>query len=152
MCLFFLSKRVGDMIDARQLQASILLVDDDDTIRRSLSLLLKDAGARVSLAENGHAACEKALLAWRSGEPFAVILMDIQMPVLDGLAATRRLRDAGYPGTIIAHSGNWAEDFRETCLQAGCDDYINKLLGWQEMIDVLSNHCERRRSPSTLVS
>ena len=89
------------------------------------------------------------MAAAKSGQSFALILMDLRMPVLDGFAATRRLREQGYRGVIIAHSGDWTDEVREACLRAGCDGYVNKLLGWQETFKVLSGHLESRHVAGT---
>lgn len=138
------------MIGQQRHSANVLVVDDERPIRRLVSLLLKQAGARVSVAENGEAAYAQASAAWKSGDPFDVILMDLEMPVLDGLQATRKLRAEGYAGTIVAYTGSRAGNVRERCLRAGCDDYVNKLLGCQEIVKLVSHYLERRRFPETV--
>ena len=66
--------------------------------QRIISLILSNAGFQVTIAENGQVACDKALAALNEGKPFDLILMDMQMPVMEGYEATRRLRAAGYTG------------------------------------------------------
>jgi len=109
-----------------QLDCRVLLAEDGPDNQRLLSLVLKKAGAEVTLAENGLIAHDKALAAMNAGNPFDIILMDMQMPVMDGYTATKRLREAKYEGPIVALTANTMAGDKEKCLQAGCDEYANK--------------------------
>jgi len=117
-----------------RLDCHVLLVEDGLDNQRLVSLLLKKWGARVTVANDGQEAVAKALLAMRGaavGEgaeegPFDVILMDMQMPVMDGYEATRRLRQEGFSRPIIALTAYAMTDDRRKCLDAGCDDYLSK--------------------------
>ena len=104
----------------------ILVAEDWPDNQRLLSCVLGKAGAEVAVAKNGQIACETALAANDRGEPFDVILMDMQMPVMDGYAATRELRAAGYDGPIVALTANAMSGDEETCRAAGCDAYATK--------------------------
>lgn len=102
----------------------ILVVDDGESNRELVRLVLEEAGARVSEASNG----EEALHAV-TGRGFAVVLMDMQMPVMDGLAATRCLRERERDSEripILAMTANAMAGDRERCLAAGMDDYMTK--------------------------
>jgi len=112
--------------------ANVLLVEDGDTNRKLIKLLLEKAGAQVATAENGEVGCQIALR-----QPFDVILMDMQMPVLDGYSASRRLRDAGLILPIIALTAHAMAGDREKCLEAGCSDYLMKPIDADRMIDVI---------------
>ncbi len=104
----------------------VLLVEDGPDNQRLIALLLEKAGASVELADNGRIGLEKALARAQAGETFDVILMDMQMPEMDGYEATRRLRAAGYRGPVIALTAHAMAKDRQQCLEAGCDEYITK--------------------------
>lgn len=101
----------------------VLLAEDGDDNRRLLTHLLRAAGAHVETARNGFEACSH-VEATRA--PFSVILMDLQMPELDGLGAVRRLRAAGCRTPIVALTANNRPNDRDACIEAGCDDYLVK--------------------------
>jgi PAS domain S-box-containing protein len=104
----------------------ILLAEDGPDNQRLISFHLRRAGAAVEIVGDGRAALDRALAADRSGDPYDVVLMDVQMPEMDGLAATRALRQAGYRGAILALTASAMSGDRERCLEAGCDDYAAK--------------------------
>jgi CheY-like chemotaxis protein/HPt (histidine-containing phosphotransfer) domain-containing protein len=104
----------------------ILLVEDGDDNRRLLVHFLATAGARVETASDGEAGVATALRKHAAGTPFDLVLMDMQMPVLDGYAAANRLRAAGYRHPIVALTADAMAADRERCLSAGCDDYCAK--------------------------
>jgi len=99
--------------------------------------LLTRAGAEVTLAENGQRAIELAQAATNDEQPFDVILMDMQMPILDGYDATRQLRASGYQGPIAALTAHAMSGDREKCVAAGCDHYITKPLKRDELLDLV---------------
>jgi signal transduction histidine kinase/CheY-like chemotaxis protein len=130
-----------------RLSGRILLAEDGPDNQRLISAVLRRAGAQVALAENGEAAVHCALAAWEEDEPFDVILMDMQMPVLDGYGATRALRRAGYSGLIIALTAHAMAQDRERCLEAGCDDYATKPIDHRQLIATIEARLSARPVP-----
>jgi CheY-like chemotaxis protein len=118
------------------LLARVLIADDGSDNRRLLAHLLAVAGARVEQAGDGHEAVRMALEADAAGDPVGVVLMDLQMPGLDGYAATRRLRAAGYTRPIVAVTAHAAGEDRAACLEAGFDDYATKPLPRAALVEM----------------
>ena len=105
---------------------------------------------QVTIAENGLVGVELALAALDEGTPFSVVLMDVQMPVLDGFAATRQLRDQGYTGPIIALTAHALPSERQRCIEAGCDAFATKPLERLVLLETIALHATEgaRRSSS----
>ncbi len=102
--------------------------------------MLQIAGAEVTVAENGCIARDEAAAALDRGEPFDVILMDMQMPVMDGYDATRAIRARGYDGPIIALTAHAMPEDRQKCIDAGCDDYATKPINRADLLSMVARH------------
>ena len=121
-------------VERPNLTGRILLVEDAPDSQRLILAILTRAGAEVVTAENGRISLETALTARSEGQPFDLVLMDMQMPVMDGYEATRRLREQGYDGQIIALTANAMSGDAEKCAAAGCDHYLSKPINREALI------------------
>lgn len=118
----------------------ILVAEDGPDNQRLISHILRKAGADVELAENGKLAMDKAIEARDSGNPFHVILMDMQMPTMDGYEATRALRRRSYIGPIIALTAHAMDFDRQKCLNAGCDEYASKPIDREQLLALVAQY------------
>jgi CheY-like chemotaxis protein len=99
----------------------VLIAEDSHAQQRILSFWLRKAGATVTVTEDGREAVERA-----TRELFDAIVLDMQMPQLDGYAAAARLRRQGYRGSILALTGDTFPGDEQRCMEAGCDGYLGK--------------------------
>ena len=110
----------------------ILLVDDNEINVMLMQTIFKSMGTSITTAESG-----KEALSLAQSQVFDLVFMDIQMPDMDGLEASRLLRKAGFQGVIIAFSANaYKEDFHKS-LAAGMNDHLNKPFTRQDLIAIL---------------
>ncbi len=112
--------------EAPRLRGRVLLVEDSLDNRRLLTVILRRAGVEVAVAGNGVEALDAVAKAEADATPFDLVLMDMQMPVMDGYTATRHLRQRGWKGPIVALTAHSMEGDRELCLAEGCDGYETK--------------------------
>jgi PAS domain S-box-containing protein len=127
-----------EVVDTK-LSPRVLLAEDNRDTQRVMVLRLASAGFAVTPAPNGQVAVDLALAAQAAGRPFDVILMDIEMPVLDGYEATRTLRGAGYRHPIIAVTALTSPDDRDECLRFGCDDHVAKPIDWARLTGLIAS-------------
>ncbi|HRW55288.1 MAG TPA: ATP-binding protein, partial [Phycisphaerae bacterium] len=125
----------------------VLLSEDGADSRRLISTILRKAGAEVVEVDNGRSAVDECLAAAASGRAFDVILMDMQMPILDGYDATRLLRRRGYEGPIIALTAHAMDGDRAKCISAGCDDYATKPIERQALLEKISHYVSHPGRP-----
>jgi signal transduction histidine kinase/DNA-binding response OmpR family regulator len=112
---------------------SVLVVDDGETNRKLIRLVLDRAGATTRMAENGLEAVELGL-----AYHFDLILMDMQMPLMDGYTAAGRLREHGCRVPIVALTAHAMRGDAERCIEAGCSDYLTKPINPEKLIEKIS--------------
>jgi PAS domain S-box-containing protein len=123
-----------------RLAGRVLIAEDAADTRRLLLTYLSRTGVAAMAVENGQAAVTQVVAAWRSGNPFNLVLMDVQMPQMDGLTATGVLRSHGYPGRIVALTANAMEHDRNRCLAAGCDGFLTKPIRGDVFLNAVRDH------------
>jgi PAS domain S-box-containing protein len=126
------------------LSARVLVAEDGPDNQALIQHYLNKAGATVTLVENGQLAVEAVAEAARKGEPYDLVLMDMQMPVLDGYTAAGRLRELGFTGAVIALTAHAMEGDRERCLAAGCDDFVPKPIDRLMLLETVRAHAAYR--------
>jgi signal transduction histidine kinase/DNA-binding NarL/FixJ family response regulator len=130
-----------------QIESSHILVVDDVPANRSLvSTILQRAGLRVSTAENGQVAVDAAKVT-----KFDVILMDMQMPVLDGYSASAMLREMGMTMPIIALTAHAMKGDELKCRDAGCNGYLTKPLDYRKLLAVMQEWLDDAAVPGSAV-
>lgn len=119
----------------------ILIAEDGLDNQRLFEFQFHETGAEVVIVINGRQAVYAALEAMKHGDPFDVVFMDMQMPVLDGYEAARELRGAGYTRPIIALTAHAMKGDRESCLAAGCDAYVVKPIERALLLALAASWC-----------
>ena len=111
----------------------ILLVDDGEENRDLLSIILEEAGVDYVAAENGLVAYETAM-----NQDFDCVLMDMQMPVMDGYTATSKLRTDGFKNPIVALTAHAMQGDADKCYDAGCSHFLTKPIDIDHLLGMLS--------------
>jgi PAS domain S-box-containing protein len=154
-CPTFLHDRIFEVISEAQRKRmsgfkekswKILLVDDVEANRRVVELFLKACNVTMVQAENGKIAVEKFM-----EEPFDLVLMDMEMPVMDGLEATRRIRlweaeKREYKTPIIALTAHAFQEHRQKTMDAGCTEFLAKPIKKQALLEIVDQFAGRRES------
>jgi PAS domain S-box-containing protein len=121
-----------------RLHGRILLAEDNQANQKLINLRLSQAGAEVVTAGNGKEALDRTTEAALEGRPFDAVIMDMQMPVLDGYEAVRQLRARGFAEPIIAVTAFAMSEDREECIGLGCDDFVSKPIEWDRFMAKLT--------------
>ncbi len=133
----------SDRQPARCLNCRVLVVDDRHDIRYLARYFIERAGGIVESCANGMQAIERVERAEQIGEGFDAIVMDMQMPIMDGYEACKRLRRAGFARPILALTAAAMRGDREKCLCAGCDAHVSKPIDGHHLVALLARHTEK---------
>jgi CheY-like chemotaxis protein len=146
------TKQTAAAVPDRRPFGRVLLAEDGEDIRQLVGGVLRDRGLAVDFAENGRITLEKAIASKAEGRPYNLILMDVQMPEMDGHEVARRLRRDGWEGPVVALTAHAMAGDRERCLEAGCDDYIAKPIGpeglWAKVAGYFGHAVPARPAPA----
>lgn len=124
----------------KKIEARILIADDLAEIRNLIGHIVQRCGAQVEYAQNGLEAIKLVKAAHEAGNDYDMVLMDMQMPVMDGLEATQQLRAEQCELPIIALTAQTMLGEKERCLAAGCNDYLGKPVQEQQLINTIQRH------------
>ena len=118
----------------------VLLVEDARENQRLIQFHLKKAGFESEVAGNGLIGKQMYYAAVEAGQPFDVVISDMQMPVMDGYTMVRELRDAGVVTPIIALTAHAMPEERQRCLESGCSDFGTKPIDAKNLIGMVRRH------------
>ena len=127
-------ENIGDTI-IPVLEGHILYAEDNEDNQRLIGMLARQTGADITIVENGADALSTALK-----DEFDLVLMDIQMPVMNGATATRLLRENGFKKPIVAITANLMDHEIKSYIEAGCNDYLSKPVQRHRFYDVLKQY------------
>lgn len=126
-------QQVGNSIKNKR----ILLAEDCEDSREILKFLFSRSGASVEVVSNGDQCVDQAISALNNKNPFDIIVLDMNMPVLSGIEATKKLREQGYNLPIAAMTGQITEEGKQLSLSSGCNVFMSKLASKESMISTL---------------
>ena len=107
-------------------------MEDSPDNQALISIYLTRAGARVEIASDGEQGYKMAL-----GSDYDIVLMDVQMPIMDGISAVKKLREKEYPKPIIALTAHAMKEERIRCLSAGFSDFLSKPMNREDLINMI---------------
>jgi signal transduction histidine kinase/CheY-like chemotaxis protein len=119
------------------LQARVLLAEDGLDNQRLIASILRRAGAEVEIAGDGSLAVAAMTRARAAERPFDMVVMDMQMPTMDGYEATAELRRQGFAQPILALTADALAGARQRCLDVGCNDYASKPIDRQRLVSTV---------------
>jgi CheY-like chemotaxis protein len=131
------------------LRGRILLAEDVVANQKLVKFLLQKSGLEIDVVDNGQQAVARGLEAEGAAVPYDLILMDLQMPEMDGYAATAALRAAGYQGRIVALTAHTSDEDRDQCLASGFDGFAKKPIQKSELLATCREQMNAAHSKTT---
>jgi CheY-like chemotaxis protein len=125
----------AECIIPNSVSGHVLVVEDSPDNQDLIAKYLIKAGASVEVVDNGLIAVQKALTC-----SYDLILIDVQMPIMDGLTATKKLRAEGYTKPVVNITANAMKEDQDKCLAAGSDDYLTKPVDVRHLYKVLQTY------------
>ncbi|WP_148598384.1 response regulator [Aquisphaera giovannonii] len=125
----------------------VLLAEDNGDMREILARQLALMGLEVLGVANGRHAADIGLAALRAGNPFDLIFMDLEMPLVDGYEATRMLREGGHTGPILALTAHSFDEFLQDSLMVGCNDCLAKPIEWDLLATLVRKYLPHHPPP-----
>jgi CheY-like chemotaxis protein/HPt (histidine-containing phosphotransfer) domain-containing protein len=121
--------------DQNQFSGRVLVAEDTPTNQTLIRILLEKMGLNIVMTQDGEEAVKAA-----TEQEFDLVLMDIQMPRMDGYDAAKQLRKQGFKKPIVAVTAHAMNGDREKCVEAGCDDYLPKPIDRHHLIDIITKY------------
>ena len=128
-----------ERFDNQLLGRQILICEDSPAIAEILKCLLERAGAEVKHCDNGLAGLQHVQKMLGENQSPDLLIMDMQMPVMDGFEATQGIRECGFCGPIIALTAFSTSEDKDICIAAGCDHYISKPINAETFLPEVLN-------------
>jgi CheY-like chemotaxis protein len=134
-----------------ELPPRVLVAEDNRDLQQIFARQLTLLGLEVVGVSNGRDAVNLALAVYQAGNPFDLVLMDLEMPIVDGYEATRRIRDGGFSGPILALSAHSSDDHRLDSIKMGCNDCICKPIDWIQLADLIRRFIPGCNAPGPIL-
>ena len=136
----------NNVVDHKQLDGNVLLADDVIENQKLISMHIRKAGAKVTIVSDGKQALKEGL-----ANHYDLILMDMQMPVMDGVEATRLLRSKGYGGPIVILTANESKSHRDLCEESGASGFLSKPINFDAFRRMLSEHIKEKKKQEVVI-
>lgn len=134
---------------ALKLPNRLLVAEDARCVQVNLASILGRLHVKAEMVENGRLACDLVEKSKADGKPYDLILMDMQMPQMNGYKAVEWIRQQGWQGPIVAISALASEKDHEKIMKAGCDDYVSKPVNETKLRYIFSKHLGGKTNGTT---
>ncbi len=136
---------------ASKLAPRVLVAEDNLDMQQIFARQLNLLGLEVVGVGNGRDAVSLVLAAYDAGNPFDLVLMDLEMPIVDGYEATRRIRAGGFQGPILALSAHSSDDYQMDSIRMGCNDCVCKPIDWIQLAGLIRRYVPGCNDPGPIL-